>query len=112
MEISLEKLTTIVNEAFECGLRGCAELKQQDLEELFQKFKIREIEDIRVWNIVELKKMPEGSIFNHLIRGRCWIVERANGSKFMQFEKGQAIEFISQTDPWDKPMKLIYSERF
>jgi hypothetical protein len=111
MEIPLEKLTALVNEAFERGLRGCADLKQQDMEELFQKFQVREIEDVKVWKISELKEMPEGSIFHHLIRGRCWIVERSNGSKFMQFDKGQAIEFASESDPWDKPMKLIYSER-
>lgn len=111
MEITLEKLTSLVAEAYERGLSGCADLKQQEIDELFQKFQVRETDDFRIWSSKELQKMPEGSIFHHLLRGRCLIVSRANGTKFMQFDKGQAMEFNSDQDPWDKPMRLVYSER-
>ena len=102
MEIPLDKLTALVNEAFERGMSGCSDLKQQDIEELFGKYQIRETEDFRVWSVDELRKMPEGT---------CWIVSRANGTRFMQFDRGQAIDFNTNIDPWDKPMRLIYSER-
>lgn len=111
MEIPLDKLTALVNEAFERGMSGCSDLKQQDIEELFGKYQIRETEDFRVWSVDELRKMPEGTIFQHLLKGRCWIVSRANGTRFMQFDRGQAIDFNTNIDPWDKPMRLIYSER-
>ena len=110
MEIALDKLVALVNEAFDRGVQGCADLKRQELDDLFLKYQVRETDDFRVWKADELKKMPEGSIFQHLLRGRCWVVARANGSKFMQFAKGQAMDFNSDQDPWDKPMRLIHSE--
>jgi len=111
MEIPLEKLNALVNEAFDRGMCGCSDLKSQDIDELFQKYQVRETEDFKVWRTSELKEMPEGTIFQHLLRGRCWIVCRANGTKFMQFDRGQALDFNSDLDPWDKPMRLIYSEK-
>ena len=110
MEITLEKLSSLVSEAFDRGVQGCADLKQQELDDLFQKFQVREKEDFRVWRAEELRKMPEGTIFQHLTRGRCFMKTRANGTKFMQFDKGQAMDFNSDQEPWDKPMRLLHSE--
>jgi hypothetical protein len=107
MEIPYDKLTALVSEAFDLGVQGCADLKSQEIQDLFAKYKIQENDEFRVWTAEELKKMPEGTIFTHLLRGRCFIQSRANGSKFMQFAKGQAIDFNSNLDPWDKPMKLV-----
>lgn len=111
MEITLDKLTALVNEAYDCGNRGCADLKAQEIEELFGRYNIRRTEDFRVWKAEELRNMPVGSIFQHILRGRCFITARANGQKYMQFDKGQVMDFNSDQDPWDKPMHLIYSER-
>jgi hypothetical protein len=111
MEIPIDKLTALVNEAFDRGLHACADLKQQEIEDLFVKYQIKENEDFRIWKVADLKKMPEGSLFHHLIRGRCWIVARANGTKFMQFDKGQVIDFNTDSDPWDKPIRLIHSSK-
>lgn len=122
MDISLEKLRKIIDEAYEAGLVGCREFKQQDLEGIISKHQAdKDNVDYRIWSCAELKKMPTGSVFQHLQRGRCWIVQRANGSTYMQFEKGSwqsdgkngpsgpGIDFNSDNSPWDKPMKLLYS---
>lgn len=109
MEIPLDKLKSLVSEAFECGLHGCADLKQQQIDDLFAKYGVKNTDEFRVWSVNELQKVPTGSIFQHLIRGRCCVMERANRTRFMQFDKGQAIDFNSDTDPWDKPMRLIYT---
>jgi hypothetical protein len=108
MEISLEKLTDLVNEVYERGRSGCADLRQQEIEEAFQKFQIRNDEDYKTWTVEKLRTLPRGTIFQHLIRGRCFIAEKADGMKFMQFDKGQALNFNSDQDPWDKPMRLIH----
>ena len=109
MEIALEKLALLVSEAFDRGAYGCADLKQQEIDDLFKKFHVQESDEFRVWKIEELRNMPQGSIFQHMIRGRCVLKARANGTKFMQFDKGQTMDFNSNQDPWDKPMHLIYS---
>lgn len=106
----MEKLVSLVGTAYERGLSGCAELKKQEIEELLQEFKISEKNDFRIWKVEQLASMPEGTIFHHLTKGRCWLVGRANGSKFMQFNSGPAIEFNSDSEPWDKPMRIIYAE--
>jgi len=112
MEIAIDKLTALVNEAYKCGLNGCADLQAQEVDELLKKYHVNNSDDFRVWDVKTLQSMPKGTVFAHILHGRCWINERANGTKYMQFnERGRIIDFNSDGDPWDKPMKLIHSEK-
>lgn len=108
MEISYEKLTRLLGEAYDEGYKGCFDLKGQSVEEVLRRFDVRDTDEFRVWGVEELKQMPEGTIFQHIGRGRCWICKRSKGARFMQFERGTPIELVSNTDPWDKPMRLIH----
>lgn len=111
MEIPLDRLLALVNDAFDRGMTGCSDLKKQDIDDLCAKYNIKDTDDYRVWRAAELREMPDGSIFQHLLNGRCWVVSRANGTKFMQFDRGQAVDFSCDGHPWDKPMRLIHSQR-
>lgn len=106
-EITIDKIVELINEAYERGLTGCADLKKQDIDEIIGKVCLKREDNYRIWTVAELKKMPSGSIFHHMVRGRCYIDTKSNGIKFMQFDRGQITDFNSDNDPWDKPMKLI-----
>lgn len=106
MEISLEKLTLLVEEALERGYAGCQDLKQQEIVELFEKHDIKESISFRIWTVEELRKLPDGTVFDHLNRGRCWVMSKTS-EKCMMFTNGTSESFYSNTDPWDKPMKLM-----
>lgn len=109
MELSLENLLEIIREAFDAGLTGTPDLRPQIEEELLARFKVKIKANIKVWTVEKLREMPVGSIFDHSLKGRCSIAEHSNGAKFMQFQSGKAIEFTSNSDPWDKPMRLLES---
>ena len=107
MDISPERLMTLLGEAFDCGYEGSYELKKQVLEELVSKNQFKESE-FKVYKVTELNQLPEGTIFEHSAKGRCWIAVKANKTKHMQFDSGQNVDFCSDAEPWNLPMKLIY----
>ena len=108
MEISTELLKKMLNEAFDAGYSNSAELKTQLIDEILQSVNQEETE--RVYTVEELRKMPEGAIFQHQCRGRCWIINK-RGKKVMCFETGETMEFNMNNDPWNIPMKLLHIER-
>lgn len=110
MELSNESIKRILGEAFDLGYNNSNEFKEELLEELFKTLKEKPIEEFRVYKISELKNLPEGTIFDHSERGRCWIVVRGDGQKAVQFQKGGVISLVQDSVPWDQPMKLLHSE--
>lgn len=112
MEITLERLVTLLGKAFDMGYEGCYDLKKTYIEELLIEAQKKDTNDqFKVYKVKELKELPEGTIFQHSTRGRCWIATKTNGSKIMQFEKGEVIELCSDNEPWNMPMQMIYSEK-
>lgn len=109
MEIDNKELTTLIEEAFDSGASNCKELKKQIIKDLCIKYKINGSETYKIWKVEDLKKLPVGTVFNHVSKGRCWIAERSNGVKYMQFVKGDPAEFCFDEFPWNSPMMLMYS---
>jgi hypothetical protein len=110
MEISVELLKKALGEAFDLGYSNSNEFKNDLIDELLSQLRKTPSEEYRVYKCAELKKMPEGTIFNHVTRGRCWIVNRSDGTKAMKFQKGDVIGLLNDNEPWDRPMKLLHSE--
>ncbi len=110
MEISIERLRTLLGEAFDTGYQNSAELKDQLLDEILLRWQSQKEEQYRVFKVEELRQMPVGAVFHHTTRGRGWIISKADGSKHMQFEKGQVVGFSQNADPWDRPMRLLHAD--
>lgn len=107
-EISNDVLRSLVGESFDCGYFGSAERRDEYLSEILENYKINKSQEYRVFKVSELKQMPVGTIFHHLSNGRCWISEKAN-QRCMRFEKvPYPIDFLTDTEPWTKPMKSLY----
>ena len=112
MELSIEKLKQVLGEAFDLGYQSCNEFKNELIGELLVKMQTVKVEEAyRIYKCDELRNMPEGTLFQHSSRGRCWVIVRQDGSKAIQFQKGGvAIGLIKDNEPWDRPMKLMHSE--
>ncbi len=121
MEISTEALKTLLGEAFDLGYQQSAEFKDDLIQELMTKVPTKSKDNtFKVYTVTELREFPEGTLFEHKTRGRCWVVLRQK-EKAIQFqkggqvvslpEKGQIVGLISDGEPWDKPMKLLHSEK-
>ena len=107
VNITWERLSELVSEAFDCGYRCCYDLKSDQLDEILKDFCLAE--GWRIWSVADIKELPEGTIFQHILKGRCWLVIGRNGEKYAQFEDGQSVRLNSDSHPWDKPMKRISS---
>jgi hypothetical protein len=111
MEITPEQLKKLLGEAFDQGYENSQEFKEQCIEEILAGYKDRQEEQYRIFKVAELKGMPEGTIFHHSTRGRCWIIGLPDGTKQMQFEKGQKLNLTNDNEPWDRPMRLLHTEK-
>jgi len=112
VELSIEKLKQLLGEAFDLGYYNSNEFKNELIDELVGKMQAEAVkteEAYRVWKCDELRSMPEGTIFNHFTRGRCWVIVRTDGEKAIQFQKGGVVGLIKDNEPWDRPMKLLHS---
>ena len=107
MEIPYSTLVKILGEVFDSGYKGCYELKSQSISDICRKYQVRDVEEFKVWTVAELREMPDGTIFHHINRGRCWIASRHDKKKIAQFQSGGPISLSSDIDPWDQPMRLI-----
>jgi hypothetical protein len=112
MEITTEKLRDLLSEAFDAGYENSQEFKGDCIDEILARHHARQEEQYRVFKVAELRKLPEGTIFHHSTRGRCWLEADSAGGKYMMFaNKGQKLALINDTEPWDRPMKLLHSEK-
>jgi hypothetical protein len=111
MEITPDKLKQLLSEAFDSGYENSQEFKEQCIEEILSSHQTKQEEQYRIFKVAELKKMPQGTVFHHSTRGRCYIVTRPDGSKEMQFDRGQKLSIINDTEPWDRPMRLLHSDK-
>lgn len=113
MDISTERLKNLLGEAFELGYQNSAELKNQLLEELMLRAETEvSLEDkYKIYKVEELRNQPVGAVFQHMTRGRGWIIQKHDGSKWMEFQKGSVVGFNQDGDPWDRPMRLLHAEK-
>lgn len=115
MELSIDTLKQLLGDAFDLGYHNSNEFKHDLIEELLGRLDrlqtVKTEEAYRIFKCEELKAMPEGTIFQHTTRGRCWVIVRPDGSKAVQFQKGGIVGLISDNEPWDRPMKLLHSEK-
>ena len=112
MEFSTETLKQLLGDAFDLGYQNSNEFKNELIEELLSKMQTMKVEEkFRIYKCDELRSLPEGTLFQHSTRGRCWIIVRSDGSKAVQFQKkGGAIGIVQDNEPWDRPMMLMHSE--
>jgi len=117
MELTNEILKQLLREAFDLGYNNSQEFRSELIEELLVEFAKKQEnkvkpEEYRVYTCEELRKMPEGTIFQHSERGRGWIVVRpgTKGEKAMRFDKGEIVSIVNNQVPWDRPMKLLHTD--
>lgn len=109
MEFSIDTLKQLLCEAFDLGYHNSNEFKHDLIEELLGKLQTSKVEETyRIYKCSELRLMPEGTIFHHVTRGRCWVIVRSDGSNAIQFQKGGVIGLINDNEPWDRPMRLLH----
>lgn len=109
MEIKPEVLRSLLRDAYLLGCTRPADLADQCVTEVAAKAGLSLAAEMRVFPVAELRSMPEGAILNHLIHGRCRIRKRGNGSTYAQFERsGSIYECLTNADPWDKPMRVVF----
>ena len=113
MEISVDTLKQLLSDAFDLGYMNSNEFKHELIEELLGKLQTTKAEEaFRIYKCAELRNLPEGTLFQHSTRGRCWIIVRQDGSKAVQFQKGgMSVGLVQDNEPWDRPMKLMHSEK-
>ena len=110
MEISTDTFRRLLAEAFDLGYYNSNEFREQLIEDLLAKSEDTGLDEFRIYKCSELKQLPEGTVFNHSTRGRCWIIKHSSSiMKAMQFQSGEVIAFTADMDPWNVPMKLLHS---
>jgi len=100
-------LKNLLEEAFEAGYKSPLDMKSQIVTQILNKWKNSE-DHYKIYTVADLKKFPEGTIFQHLVLGRCWIIEH-KGNKQMQFADGKKVHFTQDGEPWDRPMRLMHT---
>lgn len=108
MHICWDDLVRLVGAAFDKGYEGSFEEREATIRELLHSFGLHG-QEFRVWSLAELQKMAEGSIFEHIQSGRCWLVNGRTG-KYMRFQTGLGV-VLEHGGPWQYPMRLIYDAR-
>lgn len=111
MELSAEGARQLMSLVYDKSYFGSPDHKDEFIKEVIEEFSSRENKAFRVFTVEELRAMPEGSIFEHSKRGRCWIVAKADGKKCVAFQEGGTLNLIQNGSPWDQPMRMIYSEK-
>jgi len=108
VELEMTKFLEICREVYEAGMSGSGDLRENAIEEVLVKNNISLADKWKVYTTEELSKMPIDTVFIHSMWGRCRIAQRPDGEvKFMSFVGRGPVDFRSNLDPWDKPMKLV-----
>ena len=108
MKIEETELVTLLTETVEAGRAGCAELRDQDIEDILRRHKVPAGNDSRVYTVTELKKMPVGTVFHHSSNGRGVVQDKGNGKRMMMWDNGGTTDFVSNSPPWNRPMTLKF----
>lgn len=108
MELSNERIKGLMGQIFDKSYFSPNELKSVIVEESIADFIMRETNSSRVYTVVELQAMPMGTMFEHSLRGRCWISAKSDGKKCVHFQSGGTMNILQDGDPWNKPMRILY----
>lgn len=108
IEISMRKLLQVCSEIYQAGQSGVGDCADSAIEEALVRNGLSLADNWKIFTVKELAEMPVDTIFVHSVYGRCWISERPDEKvKFMSFLRRGPSDFRSNSDPWDKPMKII-----
>ena len=111
MEISTDKISKLMSKVYDTSYFGSPDQCDAYIKELLEEFESKENQEFRIYTVEELRAMPEGTIFEHSKRGRFWITVKSNKLKCATFQQGGTINLIQNGNPWDQPIKMIYSEK-
>ena len=104
-------ISLILGEVFDKAYDSPREMKKSILDEICEKYNLNsQEEEFKIWNVEDIKKCPEGSIFEHCDLGRFIVSRRKNGSFYVVFSSGGRSNINSNLSPWDKKIKLISLE--
>ncbi len=108
IEISMEKFYEICRQVYEAGLSGSGELKEDAISEIMIHNNISIGDNWKIYTVEELANLNVSTVLVHSVWGRCWVSQRpGEGTKFMSFSNRGPVDFRSNSDPWNKPMKVI-----
>jgi hypothetical protein len=111
MDLSIPKIRQLMTSVYDIAYFGSDEEKQEVIKEALGGFMSKETQEFRIYTVEELRTLSEGVIFEHSKRGRCWITSKADGVKCVAFQSGGVLKLVRNDDPWDQPMRMIYSEK-
>lgn len=112
MLYSVAIIRQMLAEAFDAGSTSPCELKDDCVNDIMVKYENAAADssksDMRIYQIAELHKMPDGTRFEHLTLGKC-IIRSKNQTKFMEFENHALAPggFNVEDYPWNQPMRRI-----
>lgn len=116
--ITLNHLKDVLGKAYIHGYHNCLDMKDSFVDDLvkilFEEPKVFSKNDgWKVFTVKELRQLSVGTIFEHSVRGKCYIeAGRYSSAKtFMHFEDGSRSEFVSDCEPWNQVMKIIGSQK-
>ena len=108
MYVAYANLVDMIRSAYDDGLHGSLDQKDQDIDTIISGVKIGPSRELRVWSVEELKRFVVGSEFHHSFLGKGKIsTKKGVKGSFMTFDNGAIIAFTTDTFPWNIPMSLI-----
>lgn len=111
--ITQQRLRDAFKKAYRSGFHGCLQMEDAVVEELLQEI-MQEKETFsvndnwKIFTIEELRKLSEGTVLEHSLRGKCYVTKKYPHGKIITFENGNiSLLLQSKEDPWDKPMRIL-----
>jgi hypothetical protein len=109
MRLKEEQLMQMLSEAFDCGLEGSYELKEQAIREIIDSVRRAESETWAVYSIQELKKLHNGARIIHSQLGEGKMHIRFDNIRTVRF--GKTIVNLEEDNwPWNEPIKILWDE--
>lgn len=108
MYVPYKILVQMLQEAYERGRQGSAEMRSETVDDLIAMHKVCKVHDFRMYSVDELRQFPVGTRFCHSQLGPGEVVSKPGlRQPFMKFENGMAHQFSGDVFPWDMPMLYL-----
>ncbi len=111
MELPNERIKSLMAAVFDRAYFASPDVKDSIIAEALDGFIEKETNAAKVYTVAELQAMPVGTMFEHSVRGRCWVVAKTDGTKCVRFQSGGTINLLLNGDPWNKPMRVLYTPK-
>lgn len=106
MRLKEERLMQMLGIAFDCGLEGSYEFKEQTIQEIIEEARKIESNNWAVFTIEELKSLLVGVKIYHPQLGEGRIHMRFDGVKVVKFSK--VVAALDEDNwPWNEPIRII-----